>query len=174
MKLFLTYPDNDRKLRLDRTLMMMMRHSSWINYFDSLTLTLEISGEFMIISLECEDFWCLSLVISYQQIRSSSNQHVADTSSLHLGRFVKCRLSFLIIQHVDNGIRRKCDQKFHHILMSTTCRMMKCRPTHRINGQKWIALEMEFFQLMWRKRREEWMWFTYHKQNSMKRNEILS
>lgn len=166
MKLLLTYPvemsskwmkrERERWEKLDEEMRVtLMGLSSWLNYFNSSTLTLEISGELMIVRLECEYFGCFAFIVTNKQIRSASDKHVTDTSSLHLGSFVKRCLSSLVVQHVDNGVGRKCDQKFHHILMSTTWRMMKCRPAHRINREQWIALQMELFQLNGREMRWE-------------------
>lgn len=148
--------NEEKEERLDEEMRVtLMGLSSWLNYFNSLTLTLEISGELMIVSLECEYFGCFAVIVTNQQIWTTSDKHVADTSSLHLSSFVKRRLSSLVIQYVDNGVGCKCDQKFHHILMSTTWRMMKCCPAHRINREQWIALEMELFQLNGREMRWE-------------------
>lgn len=87
----------------------------------------------MIISLECQYFWCFSLVILNQQIGSAGDEHVADAPALHCCRFVKRRLTFLVINHINDGIGSVGDEKADNILMTVTAGVVEGSETHGID-----------------------------------------
>lgn len=64
-------------------------------------------------------------MVENQQIGSAGNQHVADASPLHPCRFVKRRLTFLVINHVDDGVGRVGDEKSDNVFVAITAGIMK-------------------------------------------------
>lgn len=87
----------------------------------------------MIIGLEGQYFRRLAFCVADEQVGSGGNQHVADAASFHRSRFVQRRLTFVIVNHVDDGVGSVSNQEPHDVFVAVAAGVVEGGEPHRVD-----------------------------------------